>query len=93
MNSIIGENIKKYRKLNGISQKFLAEAIGLSVQGLFKIEKGIVSPRAQTMERIIEVLCITPNQLFGVEEITERNSDILRRLRRIENTELYEQEE
>ena len=80
MNSIVGLNIKKYRKLNGISQKFLADAIGLSVQGLFKIEKGLVSPRARTMERIIEVLCITPNQLFGVDEINEENSSILKRL-------------
>ena len=81
MNNIVGENIKKYRKLNGISQKFLAEAIGLSVQGLFKIEKGLVSPRAQTLEKVIEVLCISPNQLFGVDEINEKNGDILRRLR------------
>ena len=81
MNNYVGANIKKYRKLNGISQKFLAEAIGLSAQGLFKIEKGLVSPRAQTLERIIEVLCITPNQIFGMEEINEKNGDILRRLR------------
>ena len=80
MNNYVGANIKKYRKLNGISQKFLAEAIGLSAQGLFKIEKGLVSPRAQTLERIIEVLCITPNQLFGMEEINEKNSDILKKL-------------
>ena len=80
MKATIGANIVKVRKLNGISQKYLAEKIGISSQGLLKIEKGAVSPKAETLERISEVLCVTPNQLFGIDEITEDNSSILRRL-------------
>ena len=81
MRHIIGENIVKYRKLNGMSQKHLAAKIGISSQGLFKIEKGIVSPKADTLEKVVEMLCITPNQLFGLEEIEEDNSSILYQLR------------
>ena len=76
----IGENITKYRKLNGISQKYLANRIGITPQGLAKIEKGVVNPKADTIEKVIRVLCITPNQLFGVEQITEENSNLLSRL-------------
>ena len=76
----IGENITKYRKLNGISQKYLANRIGITPQGLAKIEKGFVNPKADTIEKVIRVLCITPNQLFGVEQITEENSNLLSRL-------------
>ena len=81
MGNTIGENIVRYRKLNGMSQKYLAESIGISSQGLLKIEKGLVSPKAETLEKFIEVLCITPNQLFGLEQITEDNGSILARLR------------
>ena len=76
----IGENITKYRKLNGISQKYLAERLSISTQGLNKIEKGYSSPRAGTLEKIIFVLGITPNQLFGHEEITEDNSSLLKKI-------------
>ena len=76
----IGEKIVQYRKINGISQKNLAKLLGISPQGLLKIEKGIVSPRAGTLEKIIKVLCITPNQLFGVEEVQEEHLNVLERL-------------
>ena len=83
MNSRVGENIVKYRKLNGITQKYLARTLGISSQGLLKIEKGQVSPKAKTLEKIMNVLCITPNQLFGVEELLEENSSILARLQKM----------
>ena len=84
MESIIGKNIVKYRKMNGISQKYLAAKIGISSQGLLKIEKGITSPNAKTIDKIVNTLCITPNQLFGIEEITEDNSDMIKLIKQIE---------
>ena len=82
MKRVIGENIVRYRKLNGMTQQHLAKVINISPQGLFKIEKGLVSPKSDTLEKIMEVLCVTPNQLFGIEEIDEDNISILHRLRR-----------
>ena len=84
MSKNVGENIVKYRKINGISQGYLARRVGISSQGLLKIEKGIVSPRSETLIKIIEALGITPNQLFGMEQITEDNSNIIDKLRRLE---------
>ena len=78
----VGANIAKYRKLNGISQKYLAEKLSISTQGLLKIEKGQTSPRASTLEKIIFILGITPNQLFGIEEITEDNSSLFKMVAR-----------
>jgi len=77
----VGENIRRYRQLNGMSQKYLAMKLGISPQGLLKIEKGQVSPKAKTLEKVVDILCITPNQLFGVEEINDANSSILYQLR------------
>jgi Predicted transcriptional regulator with C-terminal CBS domains len=84
MSKNVGENIIKCRKINGISQTYLANRVGISKQGLFKIEKGIVSPRAETIEKIMEALCITPNQLFGMEQITEDNTSLVEKLRRLQ---------
>lgn len=53
MSQAIGENIVKYRKLNGISQKYLASKIGITSQGLLKIEKGTVSQRAEKIEDVV----------------------------------------
>ena len=71
MESSVGKNILKYRKLKGMSQKFVAGKVSISSQGLLKIEKGQVSPKAATLEKLMVVLDITPNQLFGIEEISE----------------------
>jgi len=83
MSNNIGENITKCRKINGISQKYLANKIGISAQGLHKIEKGMVSPRATTLEKIMSAMCITPNQLFGIERITEENSNVVEMLKKM----------
>jgi Predicted transcriptional regulators len=83
MNNEIGASIVRYRKINGMSQKFLASELGISSQGLLKIEKGIVNPRSNTVVKICEILCITPNQLFGLENI-EDNRSLIERLRKME---------
>ena len=84
MSKHIGENIAKCRKLNGISQNYLARRVGISSQGLLKIEKGKVSPKADTLEKIMHALCVTPNQIFGKEQITEDNISIVDKLRRLQ---------
>ena len=64
-----------------MTQKYLAAKLGISVQGLNKIEMGRVTPKVETIEKVINVLCITPNQIFGLEPITEENSSILLRIK------------
>jgi Predicted transcriptional regulators len=82
-----GQNLVKYRKLNGLSQKYTAKILGISVQGLWKIEKGATSPSGETLAKIVDVLGITPNQLFGIESITEENSNILRKIKPFQSKE------
>jgi Predicted transcriptional regulators len=79
----IGEKIIRYRKVNGMSQTHLASKIGISTQGLLKIEKGHTYPRADTVQKILNALCITPNQLFGKEDLPEEHLDLLTRIRRM----------
>ena len=80
INKLIGQNIRNFRKENGMSQKHLAERLGLSPQGLLKIEKGIVSTKVETIKKIMDSTGLTPNQIFGVEEICGKEEIILKQL-------------
>lgn len=64
----IGENIIRCRKSKGITQKKLAELTHMTPSNLFKIERGDVTPKADTLKKIMDALQITPNQIFGVEQ-------------------------
>ena len=70
---VLGKNIVKLRKEKGISQKQLAEMIHMSPQGLLQIEKGMVNPRAETLEKIVKALDISPNQLYGGSQFHQIN--------------------
>ena len=55
-NMEIGRNIANYRKLKRLTQKELAEAIGMSRGHIVAIEKGRRIPRIKTLARIAECL-------------------------------------
>lgn len=61
----IGQNILKIRKEKKLSQKKLAKLVGINVQNLLRIEKGEADPKSGTLEKIMEALEITPNELWG----------------------------
>jgi Predicted transcriptional regulators len=69
----VGRNIAKYRKLNGMTQKYLASRTGLERSTLCRIETQNCIPRADTLAKIINVIGITPNQLYGVDSIDEES--------------------
>jgi len=69
----LGNNIVKLRKERGITQKQLAEMIGKTPQGLLQIEKGMVNPKAETLEKIIKALDISPNHLYGGSQFHQIN--------------------
>lgn len=64
----IGENIIRIRKEKGISQKELAKKIGISAQNLLQIEKGKSEPKSGTLDKIMQALDITPNELYGEQD-------------------------
>lgn len=68
--SALSDNIRTFRKQNGFSQAQLADKIGVSQTAVFYWEKGTREPDVKTIMRISELLHVSLNDLYGVEEDT-----------------------
>lgn len=64
MTQEIGDNIKRYRRAEGLSQEELAEKAGLSVSTVQKAEQGRGAVRTQTLHTIARGLGVTTSALF-----------------------------
>lgn len=64
VNIRLGQEIKKLRKSKGISQKKLAEIIGISFVSMNKIEQGEQRPNNSTLQDICKVLNIPVSFLY-----------------------------
>ena len=61
----LGENIKKYRKLRGLTQERMAELSGIEVRTLSLIETGNNFVSSKTLAKISEVLNVNPSDLLN----------------------------
>lgn len=72
----LGEKIKRVRKLRNLTQEELAEIIDISPRSLSNIEVGACFVKAETLEKIIESLNITTEELFANNHI-KTNSELI----------------
>ena len=63
--STIGDNIRKFRIYNQLSQKDFADKVNRTATVVSNWENGNHSPDVETMEQICKVLNVTPNELLG----------------------------
>ena len=61
---LLGKRIKELRKINGLTQEKLAEAINIETTSLSGIESGRHFPSLPTLERIAESLNVEIKTLF-----------------------------
>ena len=64
----IGSRIAYYRRLNGLSQKALAEKAGVSAQAVSNWERQISCPDIMLLPKLAKILGTTIDQLFGCRE-------------------------
>jgi len=74
----LGSRIQQYRASNGLNQKELADAVGLSQAAISHFEKDQRRPTPAVLKKIAEVLDVTEEDLLGPEE-TKHNIEILTR--------------
>ena len=64
----IGNQIKRYRKKNNMSQEQLAELIGIATNSLSNIECGNSFMTSKTLEKILNIFQISAKELFDFPE-------------------------
>ena len=68
---LLGERIKRLRKNRGLTQEQLSEIIDITPRNLSRIEVGESFVSADTLDKIIEALSVTAEELFAYENIKE----------------------
>lgn len=69
---LLGARIKQLRQTKGLSQEQFAEKLGIATRTLCGIEIGKNFLTSNTLEKILEVLNITPQELFLVNHYQPR---------------------
>lgn len=73
----LGEKIKRVRKECNLTQEELAEMIDISPRSLSNIEVGACFVKAETLEKIIDSLGISTEELFANEHIKTKDELII----------------
>ena len=68
MGNKFNENLKAARKYIGMSQKDVAEKIGVAKSTYSLYESGNREPNVQTIKKIADVLSTSADRLLGLEE-------------------------
>lgn len=64
----LGKRIQKLRKIKGYSQEKFAEAIGIATTSLSYIETGNGFMTGATLDKIVDILEIKPQDLFNFDD-------------------------
>jgi transcriptional regulator with XRE-family HTH domain len=65
---LIGDNVKRYRLLNTLTQEDLAKEAGISVTTLVRIERNQAEPHVSTIRKLADALEVSPRYLLEGEE-------------------------
>ena len=80
---ILGDNIKKYRKKAGFTQDEFAEKLDISPKHLSNIEIGQKFISAQLLEKVSEILKVSPSTLFYSTDERSLGDESLSKIDRI----------
>jgi transcriptional regulator with XRE-family HTH domain len=89
----LGLRIKQIRQQRGYSQEQFAEKLGIAPRTLCGIELGKNFFTADTLEKILEALEITPQDLFRINHLQPQEDlveDIIASVKRIKDREKIE---
>lgn len=80
MSNNLGESIKKYRNIKGLTQKELAEKIMISRSFMSQIESGISKPSEENLKKIADCLGVKVEQLITDNESENPLSELVLKL-------------
>ena len=74
-----GEKIRNARKALGLTQRQLAEQIGVANTSISNWEKGLSRPDADMIQKLCDVLRLQPNDFYGTTNAEHAPADTGRR--------------
>lgn len=72
-NNIIGENIKRIRKIRALEQQEVAKAVGVNKSNICRYEKGETIPSLTVAINIARVLRCSMDELCGIKSRNRSN--------------------
>jgi len=81
--TLFGQNLKRYRKAERLSQEELSEKVAISVKHLSKIERGLTFVSADLLEKLSANLGVSVARLFCKENENIYDDDVLKKFDRI----------
>lgn len=85
---VFGDNVKKYRKQQGLSQEQLAEKLEISTNHLSVIETGTKFVTYKLLEKIIIELNVLPSSLFQCTQTALNDESLQNKINNVINKEL-----
>ena len=79
-NEIIAQNLSLYRKLNGLTQSELAEAIGYSNKSISKWERGDGMPDILVLIFLSDIYGVTVSELIGQTQKSKETNEKIKAL-------------
>ena len=64
----VGDNLKRLRVLNALTQAELAQKAGLTPAAVARIERNEAEPRMTTLRKLAEALGVEPHELVKGED-------------------------
>ena len=64
---LLGANVRRYRKLKGMTQEQLALEVGMERSYISDLERGTRNPSVRALGRLAEALSVSPMQLLETE--------------------------
>ena len=64
---LLGANVRRYRKLRGMTQEELALEVGMERSYISDLERCTRNPSVRALGRLAEALSVSPMQLLEIE--------------------------
>lgn len=66
--NFFSERLKELRKIKGVTQKEVADAVNLSIRAISNYEQGIREPSLDILKKLCVYFNVTSDYLIGLED-------------------------
>ncbi|MGI8668963.1 MAG: helix-turn-helix domain-containing protein [Aridibacter sp.] len=71
LRTLFGKRLRKIRRSRDLTQESLAEILGISVEFISNMERGVNAPSFETIEKLAQAFDLPFTELFNFEDIND----------------------